>query len=313
MTRFAILPLLFAAAPLFAQQAAAPAVSEKDKPVAVINGEIITAGKLDALWNGIGTKMRDQYKDNGGKPTFLNNYIIAKRLLVQEAIKRGFDKRPDVQAEMENAKETALFDRYVRDVVASTIVTDAEVKKYYDEHPDEFAVPEKIKVRHIVLVANPAAPNGMTKEQALEGMKRVALELHAANTAVHANDPAVGERLRISHFADLAKKYSMDGAAPAGGDLGWVAKGQLDPQFEEAAWQMHKGSISGIVETRYGYHLIYVEDKSPAGSEPFDGVQSSIREYLMAQHAAEVVQNVTTLTNELRGVSKIAVYPENIK
>src|SRR5438874_906801 len=152
MKSFFILPLLVVAAPLVAQQATSP----KDKPVAVINGETVTAGKLDALWNGIGAKTRDQYKDNGGKPTFLNNYIINKRLLVQEAVKSGFDKRPDVQAEMDAAKESVLFDRYVRDVVSQSIVTGAEIRKYYDEHPDEFAVPEKIKVRHIVMVANPA-------------------------------------------------------------------------------------------------------------------------------------------------------------
>jgi EpsD family peptidyl-prolyl cis-trans isomerase len=313
MKRMRILPLLLAALPLVAQQKAATTeVKESDKPVAVVNGQIITAGTLDSLWNGIGTQMRDQYKQNGGKAAFLTNYIITRRLMVQEALKHNFDKQPDVQAEIDAAKEKVLFDRYVRDVVASTVVTDAEIQKYYDEHPTEFAVPEKIKVRHIVMIANPTLPNGKTKEQALETMQKVFTELHAANMAINTPDTAAADRLRIAHFADLAKKYSMDGAAENGGDLGWVEKGALDPQFEEAAWKVPVGGASGIVETRYGYHLIFIEGKQPAGTEPFDNVKSSIREFLMAQHAADIMTNVTRLTNELRVSSKIAVYPENI-
>src|SRR5436190_835823 len=185
MNRKLILPLLLAAVPLVAQQ---PAVA--DKPVAVVNGETINAQRLDAQWSAIGTKARDQYKENGGKPAFLSNYLINRRLIVQEAIKSGFDKQPDVQAEVEAAKEKALFDRYVRDVVSASIVTESLIHKYYDEHPQDFAVPEKIKVRHIVLVANPAMPNGLTKEQALEQMKQVAVDLHNANASIKAADPA---------------------------------------------------------------------------------------------------------------------------
>ncbi|HXH37873.1 MAG TPA: peptidylprolyl isomerase, partial [Thermoanaerobaculia bacterium] len=94
---------------------------------------------------------------------------------------------------------------------------------------------------------------------------------------------------------------------------GWIVKGQTDPVFEKAAWNMKPGTLSGIIETKFGYHLILVEDREPAGTEPFAAVQSSIREYLLSQKAPDVMGTVTKLTNELRANSRISVFPENIK
>ena len=97
-------------------------------------------------------------------------------------------------------------------------------------------------------------------------------------------DEATMAKLRLAHFEDAAKKYSEDGSGESGGDLGWMSKGQLDPAFEAAAWGLKPGVVSGIVHSKFGYHLIYVEGKEPAGVEPFDAVKSGIREYL---HDAE--------------------------
>lgn len=316
MKRMLLLSLVACALPLAAQQAqqAQPAASvpANDPVVAALNGETITASKLDSMYARLAPAMREQYNATGGKAGFLDNYL-RKRLLVQEALKAGFDKRPEVQAEMETAKEAALFDRYVRDVVSAQIVTDADVKKYYDEHSDEFTTPERVKVRHIVVVGNGAGPHPKTQEQALETIKQVATELHTKIGGVHSADEAAAARIRGSYFAEMARKYSEDGSAPTGGDLGWVVKGQLDPQFEAAAFKLDKGVPSGIVETRFGYHIILVEDKEPAGHESFDRVKPVLREYLLTQHATDVMEAVTRLTNELRSTSKLAIYPENIR
>ena len=306
---FSLLAML--ALPLAAQPAASAAATD-DPIVAILNGETITASKLNAMYNRLAPAMKEQYNANGGKAGFLENYL-GKRLIIQEAVKRGFDKRADVQAEMESAKESALFDRYVREVVSSQIVTDAEVKKYFDDHPDEFATPERVKVRHIVIIANGAGPHPKSKEQALETIKQVAAELQLKFRGVSAADPAAAQRIRLAYFSELARKYSEDGSAPNGGDLGWVVKGQLDPQFEAAAFDLAPGVLSGIVETRFGYHIILVEEKEPAGHESYDHVKPVLREYLLTQHQSDVVAAVTRLTNELRASSKMAIYPENIK
>jgi parvulin-like peptidyl-prolyl isomerase len=307
-----LLSLVMVAVPLAAQQPQ-PAASAAGRPVAVINGETITAAKLDQMFNHLSVQMREQYNaTGGGKAGFLENYL-RKRLLVQEALKSGFDKRPDVQEDMESAKESALFDRYVRDVVSSSIVTDATLKKYYDEHPAEFATPERVKVRHIVIMANGTGPHPKTKDVALEMIKSVATEVHAKFAGVKVDDEATADRIRLSYFSELARKYSEDASAPSGGDLGWVVKGQLDPDFEAVAFKLPNGLPSGIVETKFGYHIIVVEAKEPAGTESFESAKPALREFFLSQHAAEVMEAVTRLTNELRNSSKLAIYPENIR
>src|SRR5690348_13816203 len=119
MKRLLVLLPVLMATPLAAQQkpaATTPAAAPAPAQVAIVNGEVITADKLDAMWNNMGVQMRDQYEKVGGKQAFLENYL-RKRLVIQEAIKSGFDKRPDVRVDMDTASESALFDRYVRDVI----------------------------------------------------------------------------------------------------------------------------------------------------------------------------------------------------
>jgi len=301
-----IASIFLIALPVFAQQNA-------PKAVATVNGEVITAQALDQMYDRLDTQTRAQYEKAGGKAVFLDNYV-KKRLLVQEALKSGFDKRADVQADISAAKENTIFDGYVRDVIGGSIVKDANVRAFYDEHPQEFATPEKIHVRHIVITASSNGPQAKTSEQALEIIKGIAVQLHEKNAATRTmNDPKGATRVRVNQFAQLARQYSEDGSAPAGGDLGFVEKGQLDPDFEAAAWALPVGTPSGIVQTKYGYHLILVEAKQPAGIQPYENVKSLIRNALLNQQMAQVMSEVNRLTNELRASSKIAVYPENIK
>ena len=328
MIKRTLIPLLLLASAAFAQQPAsaaaqtapapqstAAAVADDSKrPVAIINGETITVEKLNRMYANLNTQMRTNYDQNGGKGAFLENYI-RKRLMLQEAFKTGFDKKPEVAAALDSARESALFDRYVRDVVAAGIVTDKDIKDYYAAHPDDFATPEKVHVRHIVIAVTNAGPAPKTEGQALEQISKIAAELRAADVASAQGKPdaATMAKLRLAHFADAAKKYSEDSSGESGGDLGWMSKGQLDPVFEAAAWGLKPGIVSGVVHSKFGYHLILVEGKEPAGIEPFDAVKSGIREYLMTQKASDVVNAVARLTNELKANSRISVFPENIK
>jgi peptidyl-prolyl cis-trans isomerase C len=325
-----LIPLFALALAAFAQQGTPPAqppaasqmvpgqsaatATDAQKAVAVVNGETITVEKLNRMYNNLNAQMRKQYDDNGGKGAFLENYI-RKRLLIQEAYKSGFDKRPEVVAAVESARESTLFDRYVRDVVATPIVTDAEARAYYNDHPDDFATPEKVHVRHIVITDIASGPGQKTKEEALARIEKVASEIRAAD-ALSAQGTTSQETLahfRILHFEEAAKKYSEDGSRESGGDLGWIVKGQTDPDFEKAAFAMKPGTLSGIVHTKFGYHLILIEGREPAGTESFENVQSTIREYLLTQKAPDVMASVTRLTNELRANSRISTFPENIK
>lgn len=306
MNRITVIAMAMLVAIAAVAQPAAPVRAEDQKIVAVINGDVITRTQLDALYNNMAPQMRAQYERAGGKMAFLDNYV-AKRLLVQEAMKSGFDKRPEVQSAIEAAKESAIFDRYVKDVVAAPVITEAEMRKYYDEHKADFAVPESAKIRHIVVTWN-----NKTKPDAMDIIKRAATEIRAGAPSLRDPSPEA-KQILLSRFMAAARKFSEDASAQSGGDLGWVSRGTLDKNFEDAAFNMSPGTISGIVESQFGYHLILVEGTRPAGTQRYEDIRGDLREFLIAQHSADLMGSVTRLTNELRARSKVAFFPENVK
>jgi peptidyl-prolyl cis-trans isomerase C len=289
---------------------AAPLVAQQMKNVAVVNGEPITAEQLDQMYNRLPAEMREQYDRTGGKGALLENYI-RKRLLLQEAKKRGFDQKPTVKMDVEAAKESALFDRYVRDVVAGTIINDNLMKGYYEAHPEKFAEPEMAKVRHIVIGVTNSGPKPHTDMQAKELAQKALTDV--LTMIPRTDNPMETAKEHVATFAKLARIYSEDAAGPSGGDLGWVRKGQLDPDFEKVVWSIHAGVPSGIVKTRYGYHIIFVEARRAAGTMSFDEAKPLIREMLLQEHSEDILDAVNKLTNQLGDKGKIEVFPENIK
>lgn len=316
MTRNSFTALLFAAAlPLFAQQpapaaSAAQAASAVDPEaiVATINGETITRAKLDQLWERAGTRMRSNYEKNGGgKMGFLDNYI-KKRLVLQEAYKKSFQDQEYVKAELEAARESALFDLYVRDVIAAQLVTDEVMRDFYESHKEEFLLPSRAKVRHILIKAQ-----GRTRDEARARISEVMQELLPFQMAATRNEQGAKEILSF-RFAEAARKHSEDdGSAGNGGDLGWMMRERLDEKFAEVVFSIHPGIMSGIVETQFGQHLILVEARENQTIEPFETARPAIREFIMSQEAAKVMEAVGRLSNDLRRNSKVALFPENVQ
>ncbi|HVT43184.1 MAG TPA: peptidylprolyl isomerase [Thermoanaerobaculia bacterium] len=295
-TLLAILMML----PLAARaQQPASAATPPAKIAANVNGEVITVAELDRLYDGLSPEMRENYDRAGGKAQFLD-YLIRKKLVLQEAIKAGFDRRPDVQESLRTARESVLFDRYIRDVVAASIVTEADIRKYYEDNKVDFSRPPMIKVRHIIAtpqdgpVTNSTGSKAKTPDEAMEKIKSLAAALQTG-----------------AKFADLAQQYSEDGVAMSGGDLGWVEPGRMVPEFERAAFALRKGELSGLVETQHGYHLIWVEDRRDGGIAPYDDVRGAIREELLAEKAQNILSAVNLLSQELRAQSTVMVHTEN--
>ena len=143
-----------------------------------------------------------------------------------------------------------------------------DIEEYYDSHIEEFSSPEELRLRHILLRVPVGADASLRQE------KRETLE-------------ALSERVRKGEdFAELAKIYSEDhGSKEQGGDLGYVRKGKLVPEVEEAAFSLKPGEVSGVVTSSYGVHLLKVEDYRASRVEPLDGVQERIRETLTEEKA----------------------------
>jgi len=295
---FLSLALLAVSASALAQTASAPAKTV----VAVVNGETITSEKLDQLWERMSPKMKLQYeRSGGGKMGFLNNYIL-KVLMIQEAKRTGYDSNAAVQTELEAAKDSALFDAYVRDVIAATVVTDAEIRKFYDDNLPDFTS-QQAKLR-LIRVAKGDRP-----QEARDNMSRIMTDLMDARTKLASEGKHVRELKDV--FGKIAGAVSQDPSADNAGDLGWVERGRLPAELEQAAFSMPVETVSGIIESADSYSLLYLEERGNR-TESYDDVKGTLREFLIGRKQRDVVDAINKTTAGLRARAKVETFPKNI-
>ena len=168
-------------------------------------------------------------------------------------------------------------------------VTDADAQKFYNDNLKQFANPDMVKATHILFLVPKGAPESVVK----------AKEEAAKAAIVKANK---GE-----DFTKLASELSEEpGAKQRGGDLGFFAKEQMVPEFATAAFAQKVGSVSPTpVKTKFGFHVIKVTDKKPAGTMPFAEAKTNIITYLQNQKRREAFKNIM---QQLRQTSKIEVF-----
>ncbi len=189
----------------------------------------------------------------------LGSEMYIRRALAAKAVEQKIDQDPDVQHLLSVVRERVLSDALVRRNEArsrpTSPVLENLARQTYKAQPERFQQPERIQARHILIplkAADARATAEALRKQALEG----------------------------ANFADLAKKNSKDpGSASQGGDLGLFPRGKMVPQFDEAAFALAKpGDVSQVVETRFGYHVIQLVEKRPAGLQSFDEVKAQLME-----------------------------------
>lgn len=287
------------AAPLFA--------SDSYKLVARVNGREITNADLNTLWDRVPEKMQEQYKKAGGKKAFLENYV-AKKLVVQDAVKSGFAAKVGAPDDLDAAAESALFDRYVREVLAAPIVTEEAMRQVYEEQRSQFAYPEQA---HISIIR---ALKKESPQAAREALSQVMIEVFTARTklAEQVGAAKLSEAL-AAKFAEVATRVSDDPSASAGGSLGFVALHTLDPTIATAARTMKRGTISGILDSRDAYQMILVHEYRPEGVESFETAQAAIREFIMARESKKVMAALKKKTAELQAAGKVEIFAENLR
>ena len=174
--------------------------------------------------------------------------------------------------------EYAIFDfSKLQDQVT---VSHADLLEYYDEHRDEYRVPEQVNVSHILIKTPLPGPDGKVDPQGLD--------------AAHKKADDLLQQLKAGgNFADLAKKYSEDtDSAKNGGSLGWIQRGRFpSPDLESAAFSLPKGATSGVINTGYGFDIIHVNDKQDAHMKTLEEVSSEIEPVLKQQKATQMAQS----------------------
>ena len=161
-------------------------------------------------------------------------------------------------------------------------VSDDDLKVYYQQHIDQYKLEDRSHVAHILFKTV-----GMTDAEAAEVKKKAEDVL---NKAKHGGN-----------FGDLAKQYSEDSTKDKGGDLGWIVRGQTVPEFEAAAFSLPKGSISDLVKTQYGFHIIQVIDRENARTQTLDEVKPTILNQLQTEKADQLGDNISAqISDEIR-------------
>ncbi len=183
------------------------------------------------------------------------------------------------------------------DMLETVNITEADAKKYYNQNIDKFKYPDKVRASHILISADPE----QIKEAAKANPKTKNLTNEEANKYV---EEQMAERLKKaeslletlkkdpSAFAKIAKDNSDDvESAKQGGDLGFFAKQEMVEPFSKAAFELQPNTLSGIVKTNYGYHIILVTDRKEAGQDDFEKVKSDIILYLTNEKKVHILEN----------------------
>jgi len=277
-------------------------------PVAVVNDEPISKAQLEEAFKAAveasGVKaddLTDEQKLNGFRQIL--DELIMDKLVAKAAagetvsdaevdaeiakLKKQFPTQEAFDAQLKEAGQTpeklqtALRtmlqqQRWMQGQIKDTdAVSDDDAKKFYESNTEEFKNPEQVKASHILFMVD--------KDDSEETVK--AKEAAAKKAAASAK--------KGGDFSKLAKELSEEpGAKESGGDLGFFSKDRMVPEFAEAAFNQKPGEVGNPVRTQFGWHVIKVTEKKPAGTVPFEEVKEQIAAYLKSTKQREAIQGI---------------------
>jgi len=196
--------------------------------------------------------------------------LITKELIFDDAKKTGVLKSKDFKEEFAKIKKRIEKDLAIqvwqKRELDKIKVSNKELRSYYNKNKEEFDEKESVHARHILVKTEAEAKN---IESELSSLKGDALK---------------------AKFIELAKAKSTGPSGPKGGDLGYFAKGQMVPAFNDKVFSMKVGEVSDPVKTQFGYHIIYLEDKKAKKTRAFSEVKAFIEQRLKMEKFKNVMK-----------------------
>jgi peptidyl-prolyl cis-trans isomerase C len=296
----AVATMLFVAGPAAAEDAAQPAATSEtqapatqapsetqapaaeaakptpppDTVLAHVNGKPITQGDVELAETDLDPQFAKMPPEQRRAAAL--SALIEIRVMADKAVADGIDKDPEFQRRMELLHERALHSALV-DKEVSGAITDADLKKRYDEEMAKQAPVNEVHARHILV---------KTKEEA---------------------EAIIKELDKGGDFEKIAKEKSTDGSAPQGGDLGYFTEGQMVPEFAKAAFALPVGKYTEQpVQTQFGWHIIKVEDKRIKQPPSFDQVKAQLRQVVLRDKYFAMVK-------ETRAAAKVDITDPDLK
>lgn len=249
----------FAATPAFAQKKA------DANTFATVNGKAIPKVRADALIAG---QAAQGQPDSPELRKAVTEELVRREVLTQEALKKGFDKKPEVQGQIDLARQGVLIGAYLNDYVKTHPVTDEQIKKEYAEITAKLGSKE-YKARHVLVETEEAA------KAIIEKLKK-------------------GEKID-----DLAKDSKDPGSKDRGGDLGWANPASFVPPFSAAMTKLEKGKFTEApVKSDFGWHVIQLDDTRELKLPPMEEARAQIAQQLQQRMVQKHIE-------ELRGKAKV--------
>ncbi len=206
-------------------------------------------------------EVEDEYRKRNEKAK-LDYFVIdpvkleSKVKYTEDDLKAYYEKNKTKYTVPEKRKARYIFLETLKQRALVT-VSDDEARQYYDQHQSEYNLPERVSAQHILFKTQEKKP------EEVEAIKKKAMDVLA-------------RAKKSEDFAALAKQFSEDGSAAAGGDLGSFTRGQMVPEFDAVAFSLGPGAISDLVTTQFGFHIIKVNEKQPARARPFEEIKGAI-------------------------------------
>ena len=312
--------------------------------IAVSDAQLIAAIQSIPAFQQNGVFSQDRYesllKGQGLTPVRFEHEVrqdLERQQLLGAVADNGFVAQTSARqfaaiVDQQRAVNLASFtpEQYLQGLKAS----DQEIGKYYNDHLDEFKVPEQVRVDYLVF--SPETLQGqiqVSEEEAKQYFDAHKAEFSvpeersashiliavAKNASAQQVDDARAKAEKIrgelkkdpKKFAELAKKYSQDpGSASNGGSLGFFKQGMMVKPFDDAVFSMKKGEISDLVRSEFGFHIIRLDDIKPAETKSFNDARNEVMRLVAAQQAgkkfSDNADNFSNMVYEQSGSLKAA-------
>lgn len=241
---------------------AAPLARAQDDPVvARVNGTEIRQSDLAVAEEDVGNQVAQM--DPAAKRDYLINLLSDMILVGQAAEARKIQDSAEFKRRLALTRTKLLMEQFLQ-AEAKTAVTDAALRKVYDEAIGQMKKEPEVRARHILVEAEDEA-------------KAIVADLKKG-----------------ADFAELAKSKSKDPGAADGGDLGYFTKDQMVPEFSEVAFKLDKGALSDPVKSQFGWHVIKVEDKRERQPPEFDKVKDQLESFVVRRAQVELITKLRT-------------------
>ncbi|MFC4804841.1 peptidylprolyl isomerase [Filifactor villosus] len=229
------------------------------KLLAKVNGHEITQKDLDFMKQSLSPEILRSFQGSEGDKAFLGE-MINQKLMYLDAKANKLDENSEFKEQLASVTENLLTQLAIKQILNSVSVSEEEKKAFYEENRSHFLQGEKIEASHILVDSEEKANELYIKVE--EG----------------------------EDFASLASEHSSCPSKTSGGSLGQFGRGQMVPEFEQAAFSLELGEVSKPVKTQFGYHLIKLTGKQEAEQLHYESVSNDIEANLLSQKQHQAYQ-----------------------